>query len=289
MCSATGKVKDLQELSEILRFQCPLELCVFCDHWWVSPSAAGSAVGEFQCPLELCVFCDQCQTPWGASGARLVFQCPLELCVFCDSKEDEMLNELISLAFQCPLELCVFCDHGRSLGSPFPEKCFSALSSFVCSATRENNRRSRINAVEVSVPSRALCVLRPSWNPTRARASSFLSVSVPSRALCVLRLGNPEPRTRRGVRRFSALSSFVCSATGIPVGWVNRNLRSFSALSSFVCSATIASATDPYDIERFQCPLELCVFCDEDFQMFLADATQMRFQCPLELCVFCDE
>jgi hypothetical protein len=85
----------------------------------------------------------------------------------------------------------------------------------------------------------------------------------------------------------------------------------FSALSSFVCSATRAPNTSTPSTSTFQCPLELCVFCDlreakhyveaywgfSALSSFVCSATQnkvrrmggvRRFQCPLELCVFCD-
>ena len=93
----------------------------------------------------------------------------------------------------------------------------------------------------VSVPSRALCVLRPCETESAAWAVyQEERVSVPSRALCVLRL---------------------CS-------W-------FTSLSAVV-------------LRTFQCPLELCVFCDDDIEIAFNVSYFVGFQCPLELCVFCD-
>ena len=190
---------DLQKVDEVeepWEFQCPLELCVFCD--WMEPESRETinvetilvsvpsralcvlrrrnepsrrwhADGErFQCPLELCVFCDlafpvravpaplptamrayvvsvpsralcvlRLITMASPKGNFPEFQCPLELCVFCDwSSDKRRLPPLICPPFQCPLELCVFCDTGS------PTSC-------------------TIGASPVSVPSRALCVLRP--------------------------------------------------------------------------------------------------------------------------------
>ena len=181
----------------------------------------------------------------------------------------------------------------------FPRKTssclsFSALSSFVCSATGLFYGQLPYVRSGVSVPSRALCVLRPgnhrpSFLISMLRFSALSSfvcsatlrprhtrqrtavVSVPSRALCVLRLEGRENvlvAYEPSLLRFSALSSFVCSATRVATTACRR-----------AASMSI----------RFQCPLELCVFCDATSSAAArVEVGGQRFQCPLELCVFCD-
>ena len=140
------------------------------------------------------------------------------------------------------------------------------------------------------MPSRALCVLRL-YAEYGGGDDPLGEVSVPSRALCVLRLLLSHVGCRTiDNEGFSALSSFVCSATGYePSERCLRTYQGFSALSSFVCSATSQDPCEPSSnfIRGFQCPLELCVFCDtEEIPVF--GTAEPEFQCPLELCVFCD-
>jgi len=97
-------------------------------------------------------------------------------------------------------------------------------------------------------------------------ALPMFGVSVPSRALCVLRQVTLVPYKEEGESCFSALSSFVCSATGQDH---QRSLRTGQQ-------------------GWFQCPLELCVFCDLEVGALKPVHPGQLFQCPLELCVFCD-
>ena len=90
--------------------------------------------------------------------------------------------------------------------------------------------------------------------------------------------------------RFSALSSFVCSATP---RWAEPFVgcsQCFSALSSFVCSATRRIYIGGFDTKpnvsvpsRALCVLRLCTSSAS------SGPQGEGFQCPLELCVFCDE
>ena len=117
---------------------------------------------------------------------------------------------------------------------------FSALTSFVCSATRfvlMLGLKGRL--LLVSVPSRALYVLRP--NTAVVQDQPATNVSVPSRALYVL---------RREILVEGGL-----------------NLPS----------------------TEFQCPHELCMFCDRDNPLTGCPSRRsFGFQCPHELCMFCD-
>ena len=213
--------------------------------------------------------------------------------------------------FQCPLELCVFCDYQPSNMCQTLYAGFSALSSFVCSATDRCEKTYAALYTMFQCPLE-LCVFCDTAEYGKVRLSKVW-VSVPSRALCVLRPGRGDGAdgTPDG---FSALSSFVCSATLQPrEGGTGCISQGFSALSSFVCSATQPKGLEYIVVPDwgFQCPLELCVFCDVErlypcystiygfsaLSSFVCSATSVTnfsmaindsFQCPLELCVFCD-
>ena len=195
-----------------------------------------------------------------------VFQCPLELCVFCDKKSPR--HSAYTLTFQCPLELCVFCDaraYRANLARGANEHSgFSALSSFVCSATIKEANQLTMDDIRVSVPSRALCVLRhwPIWVFWGSRLSGFSAlssfvcsatwvwkkprkpramVSVPSRALCVLRPHLIE-QLLCSHKGFSALSSFVCSATGL-FAQTDTSIEDVSVPSRALCVLRPPNAT----------------------------------------------
>jgi hypothetical protein len=217
------------------------------------------------------------------------FQCPLELCVFCDSANVEGATSWALMVSVPSRALCVLRHVGNVSMGHAGMCCFSALSSFVCSATFQRWTR-MIRAVCVSVPSRALCVLRLGRVfSVRAVPDNLSGFQCPLE-LCVF-------------CDLILLVGFIAACQTNP---------SFSALSSFVCSATANVYATMVTWSWFQCPLELCVFCDHVERLTGVRMATLQvsvpsralcvlrprslrasfnialteFQCPLELCVF---
>jgi hypothetical protein len=94
------------------------------------------------------------------------------------------------------------------------------------------------------------------------------SVSVPSQALCVLRGGESFTVTLRpGETGFSAFSGFVCSARSSrpcsPGDTPGVSVPSQALCVLRVVAPVAVDASSGSEIERFQCLLRLCVFCEQ--------------------------